>query len=65
MTSITVIDASGCGQDAAAWALTQKRVTNGAIRKAFGVSEDAADAIYNRLKAAGAIGYGGYVEVET
>ena len=63
MTSITVVDASGCGQDAAAWALTQKPITNRAIRNEFGVSEDIADAIYGRLKAAGVIGYGGYVEV--
>ena len=42
------------------WVRTQKRVTNGAIRRHFGVDEAEANDIYDKLKAADVIGYGGY-----
>lgn len=46
------------------WALTQKRVTNKSLRDRFDIDEDEADEIYKKLKEAGIIGCGGYVEVE-
>ena len=46
------------------WALTQKRVTNKILRDRFDLTEEEADEVYKELKAAGVIGYGGYVEVE-
>ena len=45
-----------------AWAKLQKRVTNGAIRRAFDLNEDAADVVYNHLKSAGIVGSMGYVQ---
>ena len=47
------------------WARTQKRVTNKILRDRFSLTEEEADEVYKMLKAAGVIGYGGYVEVET
>ena len=47
------------------WALTQKRVTNKSLRDKFELSEELADEVYKELKAAGVIGYGGYVEGTT
>lgn len=45
-----------------AWAKLQKRVTNGAIRRAFDLNEEAADAVYAYLKTAGIVGHMGYVQ---
>ena len=45
-----------------AWAKQQKRVTNGAIRRAFGLDENAADVVYAYLKTAGIVGSMGYVQ---
>ena len=45
-----------------AWAKLQKRVTNGAIRRAFDPDEDAADVVYTYLKSAGIVGSMGYVQ---
>ena len=44
-----------------AWAITQKRVTNGAIRKHFNLDEDEADVVYTYLKTSGIVGRMGKV----
>ena len=46
------------------WAKTQKRVTNGGLRKRFDISEDTADEIYKILKQEGVVGSMGYVEAD-
>ena len=46
------------------FARTQKRVTNKSLRERFDITEDVADEVYTRLKAAGIIGSMGYVEAE-
>jgi ribosomal protein S25 len=46
------------------WAKTQKRVTNGSLRKRFDISEDIADEVYKILKQEGIVGRMGYVEAD-
>lgn len=47
-----------------AWARTQNRITNGYIRKQFGVDEEMAQDYYDYLKQAGIVGSMGYVNKE-
>ena len=47
------------------WAVTQKRVTNGSIRKQFNVDEETADLYYTYLKSAGIVGRMGMVQPVT
>jgi ribosomal protein S25 len=46
------------------WAKTQKRVTNGSLRKRFDISEDVADEVYKILRQEGVVGSMGYVEAD-
>ena len=46
------------------WAKTQKRVTNGSLRKRFDISEDIADEVYKILRQEGIVGSMGYVEAD-
>ena len=48
-------------EDLRAWAQSQKRVTNGMLRKQYGVSYEEADELYKQLKADGIVGTMGYV----
>lgn len=42
------------------WAIQQKRVTNGMIRKEFGIDEEWADQCYEYLRDTGIVGRMGY-----
>ena len=43
------------------WAKSQKRITNGALRKRFDLGEEEADVCYSYLKSGGIVGSMGYV----
>ncbi len=48
-------------KDLRAWAVSQKRITNKALRDRFGITEEQADCVYTYLKSVGIVGSMGYV----
>ena len=48
-------------EDLRTWAKEQARVTNGMLRKQYGVDYEEADALYRQLKEDGIVGSMGYV----
>lgn len=54
---IPVIEA----KDLRAWVVSQKRITNKALRDRYGITEGQADSVYTYLKSVGIVGSMGYV----